>query len=306
MGAGAWSATDWASYSTAHISSARTVDDIYTSSSIDDSLSPMNVAIRESRDSDDNPNSTPLIVALDVTGSMGKVLDAMARTGLPTLATEIYDRKPITDPHIMFMGIGDVNCDRSPLQITQFEADIRIAEQLSKMYLERGGGGNDSESYSLAWYFAGFHTATDNFEKRGKKGYLFTVGDEYPNPNIRKEQIKKFLGYAPEVDYTTEELLTIVSRQYEVFHIMVGDTGFMRARKDSIISAWTNLLGQRAIYLEDHTKMGEVIASTLQVINGADINDVVASWDGTTGLVVRQAVKGLVANKNATGGLVTF
>ena len=307
MGSGRWDASDWGTYATAHVLSAKSVDDIYTARKIDDSLNPLGVDIRESRDSADNPNSTPVIVALDVTGSMGKVLDAMARTGLATLATEVYDRKPISDPHIMFMGIGDVSAgDRSPLQITQFEADIRIAEQLNKLHLERGGGGNDSESYTLAWLFAGLHTSTDNFEKRGKKGYLFTLGDEEPNMVLTKKEIERVLGYAPENDYTAEQLLAIVSRQYEVFHLIVADTGHYRNNERKILSAWQNLLGERAIILDDHTKMAEVITSTLEVMNGKLAKDVVASWDGSTGLTVAKAINGLVANAKDNGGLVTF
>ncbi|HAO33838.1 MAG TPA: hypothetical protein DCQ84_12920, partial [Candidatus Competibacteraceae bacterium] len=57
---------------------------------------------------------------------------------------------------------------------------IRIARQLRRLWLEKGGGGNACESYTLPWYFAATHTAIDCFEKRGKKGYLFTVGDEEP------------------------------------------------------------------------------------------------------------------------------
>jgi hypothetical protein len=74
---------------------------------------------------------------------MGIISDNIAKEGMPTLFKEIYDRKPITDPHIMFMGIGDVEAgDRSPLQVSQFEADIRLAEQLEKLHVEHGGGGN--------------------------------------------------------------------------------------------------------------------------------------------------------------------
>ena len=71
----------------------------------------------------------------DVTGSMGMIADALARKGLGTMVEEILARKPVSDPHIMCMGIGDVLYDRAPLQVTQFEADIRIAEQLEKLWL---------------------------------------------------------------------------------------------------------------------------------------------------------------------------
>ena len=34
------------------------------------------------------------------------------------------------------------------------------------------------ESYELALYFAAYKTSCDAWEKRQKKGYLFTLGDE--------------------------------------------------------------------------------------------------------------------------------
>ena len=308
MGSGRWSSSDWSTYATTHVDNAKTVDDIYTSRKMNKDLDPKGVEFRESCDSADNPNSTPVIVALDVTGSMSAVLDVMARTGLSTLAEEIYDRKPVTDPHIMMMGVGDVECDHAPLQITQFEADIRIAEQLAQIYLEKGGGGNDHESYILPWYFAAKHTKIDSFSKRGKKGILFTVGDECPTPYLTADAIEEFLGERPQFDQiTAEQLLTMVSRQWEVFHLIVEETSFCRTNHDEVVGQWTNLLGQRAIKLSDHTKMGEVIISTLQVLAGEDVSKVIKSWDGKTSIVVRDAVSGFaMTNSVGKNGLVKF
>lgn len=308
MGSGRWSDSDWASYSTTHVKSARTVDDIYKSRGLATELDPSGVKIRESCDSEDNPNSNAIIVALDVTGSMGMVLDTVAREGLSTLATEIYDRKPITDPHIMFMGIGDCHAhDRAPLQITQFEADIRIAEQLTKLYLERGGGGNDYESYALAWYFAAMHTRIDCFEKRQKKGYLFTIGDEEPTPYLSAADIERVLGYKPQQDrFSTQDLYTMASRYYNVYHLMVEEGSHFRTDPDGVVRAWTDVLGQNAIRLADHTKVAEVIVSIIQVAEGADNKDVSASWDGSTGLVVAKAINGLAKTAVDDNGIVVL
>lgn len=304
MGSGRFTASDWNSYSKAHVSGKAKVEDIYVSRSMDNLLDPKGAGIRESCDSSDNPNSTAVIVALDVTGSMGILLDVMAREGLKTLATEIYDRKPISDPHIMFMGVGDVEYDRSPLQVTQFEADIRIAEQLTKLYLEKGGGGNNHESYTLPWYFAAMHTKLDCFEKRGKKGFLFTVGDEEPNKYLYSKDIERFIGDTPQFDkITAESLLDLVSQQYEVFHLMVEEGSHMRTTKsrENVIDAWTALLGQRAMLLSDHTKMAEVIISTLEALSGRDVDSIVNSWDGSTGLVVKNAIKDLESSNTSSG-----
>lgn len=308
MGSGRWSVSDWEAYSAKNIKSKTTVDGIYTSRALAPELDPKGIKFRESCDSADNPMSSPIIVALDVTGSMGVVLDSMAREGLKTLATEVYKRKPVSDPHIMFMGIGDAEAgDRAPLQVTQFEADIRIAEQLTRIYLERGGGGNNYESYAMAWYFAAMHTRIDSFEKRGKKGFLFTVGDEQPTPYLRGCDIERVFGYRPAFDrISAQELLTMVSRQYEVFHLMVEDGSYFRSRGDEVVNQWTGLLGQRAIRLSDHSKMGEVIVSTLQVMRGADTDSVISSWDRQTGLVVSKAINSLTDKVEASDGLVRF
>jgi hypothetical protein len=307
MGGGRWNASQWNNYASQNVTSKSAVSGsrgIYTSTNLVDALNPIG-ANRESRDSNDNPLSNPIIVAVDVTGSMSHVLDAMARKGLPTLATEIYNRKPVSDPHIMFMGVGDAICDQAPLQVTQFEADIRIAEQLTKLWFEEGGGGNGEEGYALAWYFAANHTQIDSMEKRGKKGYLFTVGNDGPTTRLTKAQAERFFGDTLEEDISGEELLNMVSRKYEVFHLHLDDG--RTSASDTIMKQWKDLLGERAIRLTDHTKMGEVIVSLLQVLAGANKQTVVDSWDGSTGLVVSQAIKDLTSiSGDGSTGLVQF
>ena len=127
MGSGSFDSHAYFSFTSS--TAGKATDDIYASRTIHKDLDPKGVKLRESRDSADNPNATPLIVAIDVTGSMGILADVIAREGLGVLFTSILDRKPISDPHVMFMAVGDANCDRAPLQISQFEADNRIVEQ---------------------------------------------------------------------------------------------------------------------------------------------------------------------------------
>ncbi len=308
MGGGRWTDKDWEVYASVHVKSKASVDDIFTARTLAPELDPDGIKFRESCDSTDNPLSTALIVALDVTGSMDTVLDVMAREGLQTLATEVYRRRPVTDPHLMFMGIGDVEAgDSAPLQVTQFEADIRIAKQLTKIYLERGGGGNNYESYLLAWYFAALHTRIDCFEKRQKKGFLFTIGDEQPTPYLRAEDIERVMGYRPEFERISQaELLTLVSRQYEVFHLVVEEGSYCRSNPEISLRPWRKLLGQRALRLTDYKKMSEVIVSAIQVVNGIAPEEVISSWDGSTSLVVAEAVQALGKPNQADGGVVKF
>jgi len=310
MGGGRWEPSDWKAYTTVNAYDSKTTNEIFNKSNMDESLNPFNMKHRESRDSTDNPNSNAIIVGLDVTGSMGMLLDVIARKGINTLLSEIYSRKPVSDPHVLFMGIGDVYYDRAPLQVTQFEADIKLMEQIEKVYIERGGGGNDSESYAFTWYFAAMHTQIDCFEKRNKKGYIFTVGDECPMPELSAAHIEKFLGYAPQSkkSFTGEDLLHMVQRQYEVFHVIVDEGSFAMRHPKRVHDEWTNLLGQHVLHLADHTKLAELIVSTIQLREGCDKKTVIDSWDGSTSVIISNAVSSVTA-RNESGdisGLVTL
>lgn len=271
----------------------KTTDEIYTSRSMNKDLNPFGVKVRESRDSADNPNSTPLIVAIDVTGSMGIIADVIAREGLGTLFTGILERKPISDPHVMFMAVGDANCDSAPLQVSQFEADKRIIEQLTQIYLEHGGGGNNFESYNLPWYFAAMHTVHDSMEKRGKRGYLFTIGDEEAPRDLTKDQIKRFIGDTPQTEMSTRDLLTLAQRSYDCFHVIIEEGDYARRALDRVVGSWTDLLGQRVIRLANHKKLAETIVSAIEVAEGADAAISAKGWGHGADQIVHDAVKNL-------------
>jgi hypothetical protein len=270
----------------------KTTDQVYTSRGMNKNLDPKGVKVRESRDSVDNPNSTPLIVALDVTGSMGMLADVIAREGLGTLFTGILERKPISDPHVMFMAVGDANCDQAPLQVSQFEADKRIIEQLTQIYLEHGGGGNNFESYNLPWYFAAFHTAHDSIEKRAKRGYLFTVGDEEAPKSLTKDQISRFIGDDIERELTPLDTLQLAQRMYDVYHVVIEEGSHARSHRAEVLNSWDALLGQRVIRLADHKKLAETIVSAIEVAEGADAAASAKGW-GSGAHVVHEAVRNL-------------
>lgn len=291
MGGGTFDAGAYRAFTST--TTGKKTDEIYTSRSIHKDLSPHGVKVRESRDSVDNPNSTPLIVALDVTGSMGMLADVIAREGLGTLFTGILERKPISDPHVMFMAVGDANCDRAPLQVSQFEADKRIIEQLTQIYLEHGGGGNNFESYNFPWYFAAFHTVHDSMEKRGKRGYLFTVGDEEAPQPLTKEQVRKFIGDTMEADLTTRDLLQLAQRSYDVYHVIIEEGDYARRALDRVVGSWSDLLGQHVIRLSDHKKLAETIVSAIEVAEGRDAETSASAWGAGTAKIVHDAVKSL-------------
>lgn len=263
MGSGRFDSHAYASYTAS--TKAYTREERFQSREVKKELNPFGVKIRESRDSSDNPASNAIIVALDVTGSMGMIAEEIARKSLGILFQKIFDEDIVTDPHLMFMAIGDVNYDNAPLQVSQFEADNRIVEQLTGLYLEGGGGGNSSESYHLAWYFAARHTSIDCFEKRGRKGYLFTVGDEETPPPLLSKQIEHVMGDTPQKDLSAADLLVEAQRTYNVFHIIIEEGSYARTRLAQTQHAWKQLLGQNALSLKDHNKLTEGIVAIINM-----------------------------------------
>lgn len=247
---------------------SKPIDEVFTSRSIDADLDPKNITVRESRDSTDNPNSTPLIVALDVTGSMGRIAEALAKEGIGTLFKQILERKPITDPHLMSMGVGDADHDRYPLQVSQFEADNRAVEQLAKLYLEGGGGGNESESYNFPWYFAANHVQHDSWAKRRKRGYLFTIGDELAPRGLTAADIAKFTTGRPQVTQTPAEMLHDAERTFCVYHIIIAQGDFARRDVNRVTHSWNEVLGQRVITLRDYNLLPETIISAIAIAEG--------------------------------------
>lgn len=297
MGSGSFDVNSYRSYSKSVAS--KPVDQVFTSRGLDPSLDPKGVLSRESRDSADSPEATPIIVALDVTGSMGIIADRIAKGGLGQLFQGIIDRKPVKYPHLMFMGIGDAACDRSPLQVSQFEADNRIVDQLTKIWLEGGGGGNCHESYDLAWYFAGRRTSHDAMLKRGKRGYLFTVGDEEPPEHLTRGELTRVLGDngLQEAQPTTlaADSLREARRLYDVFHIVIEQGDYASGHLHRVHSRWRETLGQNVIHLADYNLLPETVVSAIQVREGVDHATAAKGWGGSVGAenIIGRAVSSL-------------
>lgn len=276
MGSARWDPTMYAA--TASVRSNQTREQVFTQRSVVNKYDPKNITMRESRDSDVNPESTAIILGLDVTGSMGMIAEHIAKQGLGTLVETVLDHKPVTDPHFMMMAIGDISCDRAPLQATQFEADIKISDQLAELWLEGGGGGNHYESYDLPWIFAARKTSIDCFEKRGKKGYLFTIGDELPPKTATARKLTESIGIAEQQDLSANDYLTEAQEKYNVFHVIVDQGSYALRHSKEVDSSWQELLGKRAITLTDYKFISEVITSVIEVNEGADPKEVIAQW----------------------------
>lgn len=235
--------------------------EIFQSRSVNNAMAPSGIDVRESRDSEEHPNSVPIIIALDVTGSMGSIPHHLVREGLNHVMEKIIELG-VADPQVLFLGIGDHECDRAPLQVGQFESSDELLDNwLTKLWIEGGGGGNDGESYLLAWYFAANHTATDHWDKRNKKGLLFTIGDEPTLREVSANALKGIMGSMQASTVSAAELLDKARERYEVYHLHLnqGHNG----RRQNVKDGWTQLMGNHMICVQNQNQVVDVIADKI-------------------------------------------
>lgn len=204
-------------------------------------MKSVNIELREARDSENHPNSVPIILALDVTGSMGYIPHELIKDGLPTIMGNII-KKGVADPALLFLGIGDHEYDNEPLQVGQFESgDEELDMWLTRTYLEGGGGGNEGESYGLAHYFAARHTATDAWDKRKQKGILITVGDEPNLTSYPTGALREITGNGDIKTFTDKEIFEEALEKWDIYHIYPVKYW----DRPETVSYWKQLLGDR-------------------------------------------------------------
>lgn len=256
MGGGTWLKSDFTAYS--H-SVGRSVDfegtvttsyasakEAYTKRSLDSSMNPRIAKnmMRECRDSEEHPNTVPIILALDVTGSMGQTAIEVSKE-LNTIVKGVADQ--IKDAEFMIMGIGDILWDSSPIQYSQFESDVRIAQCLDNIYFEHGGGTNEYESYTAAWY-VGLHRTDCDCWKRGRKGLILTIGDEVINPKLHGRQLMAALGEDHmQGDVGTEALYESVSEKYDIGHFVVQHLFGRENYYEKCARSFANVIGAQNV-----------------------------------------------------------
>jgi hypothetical protein len=249
------------SYDTAMMRSASYAkvsrDEIFSRRTMDSKMDPKNV-VRECCENDEHPDTLPIIIGLDVTGSMGHVPETLIKKDFPNVMKKILD-EGVPCPQLCFTAYGDHECDDFPLQVGQFEASDELMEKwLTSIYLEGGGGGNEGESTSLVYYFAACHTSCDAINKRGKKGLVITIGDEPNLSNYPKSALKEIFGGA-EKDLTSAEIISMALKDWEIYHINILDYA---GKMKNTSSCWKELLADHFISVEANsdTNISNMIA----------------------------------------------
>lgn len=297
MGHSTWSNATYLSTSSKY--KGATLDEIFTNNktrNISPLMSPENLKIRESLDSENHPKSYSVVTFLDVTGSMGNIPKKIVQEKLGSIMNTLVDSN-FSDVQILFGAIGDHRVDSFPLQIGQFESGAQELNQwLVETYIEGGGGGGSQESYLLAWYFASKFTSIDCFNKRGKKGIVITVGDEKSYSKISGKSLKRIFGNENEVsqEISDVDLLENLRNQYEPFHIHVNTTSYKN--NPDVIEYWRNLLGKNLIILNDDSLVAETISTIIGIYNSIPMETILSKFDSSIRTTIIEAVEGMEKN----------
>lgn len=285
MGCGSYTAQDWDKLRKARDIDNSSVKELFGSQKMLDKYNPYFIARREAHDSDEHPNSTPIAIGVDVTGSMGYLSEEIIKNGLNELMKKLYASQVIPDPQLMFAACGDYD-DIAPLQVTQFESDIRIAEQLLELWLEGHGCGNRGEDYQLLWYFLANHTDIDCYNKRNIKGFAFTIGDEPVHNEIRPETFKKVFNEADMETMATSEAIKECEEKYHLFHIAI----------DKNYYDVTNVIPGKTILItkEEVTYLPEIIITVICKVKGLDASEILGDLDPTVEKIIAKAIKNVV------------
>lgn len=303
MGSGRWSTDVYTAAENYRATTGRSAF-AYSDSgarTVHDALNPKKVGLRESRDSAEHPQSTPIAVLFDVTGSMRGVPRTL-QAKLPQLLGLLQRKGYATDPQIMFGAVGDATCDKVPLQIGQFESDNRMDEDLARIVLEGGGGGQRTESYELAMYFMARHTVLDSMVKRGRRGYLFLIGDEMPYPQVKPKEVRRIVGDELAEPIAVEAIVAELRRTFDVYYILPSGAAY--AGDARMLAYWRGLFGQNVIELDDLDAVCETIALTIGLGEDAidlaeGVRDLADVGGGGTGDVVSRALAPIGASRGA-------
>ena len=138
MGYSKWSDDAYTSLSSSKSYASKSADDIFSKKANSDML-PVNLTIRESRDSDEHPESLAIMVFLDDTGSMGIIPEDIVKNELPTLMNTIIDNG-VKHPQVLFGTINDHYCVDTPIQVGQFESGTEERDKDAVDEVAQSGG----------------------------------------------------------------------------------------------------------------------------------------------------------------------
>lgn len=259
MGGGFYSSTSRASRTATYMS--RSTHENFRERTMNLAMNPHGITLRESRDSEEHPESLAIMIGLDVTGSMLSIPQYLVGQGLPTFMEKLLSGG-IKHPQVLFTGIGDHTYDQAPLQVGQFESSDELLDVwLTKLYLEGQGGSNYGESYMLEWFFGAKYVEMDCLEKRNQKGFMFTIGDEPVLPDLPAKSQKSIMGEGQYANESSLELLEKAREKFDVYHLHMKQG--VNGNNPRIMDGWKQIMGDNLIIVEKKSHVSKIMADII-------------------------------------------
>jgi hypothetical protein len=194
---------------------------------------------------------TPLVFAVDVTGSMGE-WPGIIFNKLPVLYHEA--RQWLPDIEISFAAIGDAYSDRHPVQVCDFGRDRALEASINSIYPEGGGGGGARESYELFAYYYARHC---DMPKAQKALFVF-CGDEGFYEKIIRMHAKNLFGDDLKEDVSAKVAFKELQEKFDVYNLRVD---YSDTKLDADIrKQWQDALGQQYVLrLEDPRRIVDCV-----------------------------------------------
>lgn len=213
-----------------------------------------------------NGIALPVVAASDGTGSMAENLKrTFAAMGvLDTLLKPIrtgfgYNTQIAT-------GVAQDVIDRHPVaQMSQFETDERIAEQI-RLLIPDGGGGDEIEDYQYLLGYAAWATDLDAVNFYGLKGYFFLMADQVCREEVRAADFQRLTGLTlPGQSMTTASICRELAKRFHTFYLQVGSYN-ANSRRDEITAWWEKRLGRdRVVVVPDPDFLAELETALIYV-----------------------------------------
>lgn len=205
---------------------------------------------------------SPIVFALDVTGSMGD-WSKIIYDKMPMFYGQIMMHKYLNEPAISFCAVGDYTSDTAPLQVAEFGQGKEVDQLISKIYLEGQGGGGYTESYEFPAYFYSRRVKLENCQLP----FFFITGDEAFYEEINPSFILKHMGCVEKTKIDSFILWKELMHKYNVFLIKKPYNN--KENEKIIYNQWKKAIGEERV-LSVHTPKAciDVILGAIAITSG--------------------------------------
>jgi hypothetical protein len=205
-----------------------------------------------------------LILAGDVTGSMGKWLEPI----FSKLGYIENERKEYLgeDSETCYCAIGDAHDDKYSLQVRPFASGLELKARMKELIIEKGGGGQGMESYELFALYMLHNLAAPN----AKLTIIVIIGDEAPYSYVDPTQAKDYTYTDIGNRVSTKQVFEDLKRKCAVYFVRKPYNSCQNDEADKLIlKTWVDLLGKDHIaHLPNEHRVVDVIFGILAKENG--------------------------------------